>query len=43
MFGGYPIVKKNFSLVVLAIIAISMIPLLLEGWKARKPRGGAPA
>jgi len=42
-FGNIPIVKKNFSIVVLAIIGISMIPLLWEGWKARKARGSAPA
>jgi membrane-associated protein len=42
-FGNIPVVKKNFSLVVLAIIGISMLPLLWEWWKARKARGGAPA
>ena len=42
-FGNIPVVKKNFSLVVLAIIGISTLPLLWEWWKARKSRGGAPA
>ncbi|HVO50303.1 MAG TPA: DedA family protein [Thermoanaerobaculia bacterium] len=42
-FGNIPAVKKNFSLVVLAIIGISMLPLLWEWWKARKTRGGTPA
>ncbi|MEO8053700.1 MAG: DedA family protein [Acidobacteriota bacterium] len=42
-FGNIPIVKKNFSVVVLAIIGISVLPLAWEWWKARKARGGAPA
>jgi len=42
-FGNIPIVKKNFSLVVLAIIGISTLPLLWEWWKARRARAGAPA
>jgi membrane-associated protein len=29
-FGNIPVVKNNFSLVVLAIVAISMLPLLIE-------------
>lgn len=40
-FGNIPIVKNNFSIVVLAIIAISMLPMLIEyiryKVKARKP------
>ena len=35
-FGNIPIVKKNFSIVVLAIIGISTLPLAWEWWKARK-------
>jgi membrane-associated protein len=42
-FGNIPIVKKNFSLVVLAIIGISVLPLLWEWWKARRARPGAAA
>jgi membrane-associated protein len=42
-FGNIPIVKKNFSLVVLAIIGISVLPLAWEWWKARKARGGEAA
>ena len=42
-FGNIPIVKKNFSLVVLAIIGISVLPLAWEWWKARQARGGAAA
>jgi membrane-associated protein len=42
-FGNIPIVKKNFSLVVLAIIGISVLPLAWEWWKAYRARGGAAA
>jgi membrane-associated protein len=42
-FGNIPVVKKNFSIVILAIIGISMIPLVWEWWKARRTRGSAPA
>jgi membrane-associated protein len=42
-FGNIPLVKKNFSLVVLAIIGISVLPLVWEWWKSRRARGGAAA
>ena len=35
-FGNLPIVKKNFSLVVMAIIIISIIPAVVEYFKAQK-------
>lgn len=35
-FGELPIVKKNFTLVILAIIVISFIPAILEVMKARR-------
>ena len=35
-FGNQPVVKKNFSLVILAIIVISVIPPIIEVLKARK-------
>ncbi len=35
-FGQAEIVKKNFSLVVLAIIVISVLPIVIEGVKARR-------
>lgn len=42
-FGNIPVVKKNFSLVVLAIIGVSMLPLAWEWWKHRRARGGPAA
>lgn len=35
-FGNIPVVQNNFSLVVLAIIAVSLIPMLLQWRRARK-------
>jgi membrane-associated protein len=35
-FGGLPIVKKNFTLVIVAIIAISVMPIIVEFLKARR-------
>jgi membrane-associated protein len=34
-FGTIPIVKKNFSIVILAIIAISVMPMVIEYWRSR--------
>ena len=34
-FGNIPVVKENFSLVILAIIAISLLPAVIEFWRAR--------
>src|SRR3989337_378836 len=35
-FGGLPIVKQNFTLVILAIIALSIIPGIIEFIRARR-------
>jgi membrane-associated protein len=35
-FGGLPVVRENFSLVILAIIAISILPGIIELLKARR-------
>ena len=42
LFGNLPAVRENFSLVVLAIIGVSMLPLVTEWLKARK-RARTPA
>ena len=36
LFGNIPIVKRNFTIVVLAIIFISLLPVLVEAWRARR-------
>ena len=38
-FGNIAAVKKNFSLVILAIIFVSTLPILWETWKAHRRRG----
>lgn len=35
-FGNIPTVRKNFTLVILAIIAVSVLPIVFEYWKGRK-------
>ena len=35
-FGNQPIVKQNFTLVIAAIIVISVIPAVIEAFRARK-------
>jgi membrane-associated protein len=35
-FGNVPAVKNNFSLVILAIIVISVMPAVIEYWRHRK-------
>jgi membrane-associated protein len=35
-FGNMPMVKENFSLVILAIIAISVMPIAVEAIRARR-------
>jgi len=35
LFGNLPVVANNFSIVVLAIIALSLLPILIEYLKAR--------
>ena len=37
-FGNIPFIKHNFSLVILAIILISLIPALIETWKAYREK-----
>ena len=42
-FGNIPLIKRNFSLVILAIIFISTLPILWEAWKARRSPGAEKA
>jgi len=37
-FGNIPFIKHNFSLVIIAIILISLVPMLWEAWTARKKK-----
>lgn len=43
-FGNIPFVKANFEFVIIAIILISVVPMFVEWWKARREaRAGQPA
>lgn len=42
-FGNIPVVKENFSLVIMAIIVISVLPAVIEFLKHRSARPEAPA
>jgi len=35
-FGNIPVVRNNFELVIVAILVISVIPIFVEWWKARR-------
>jgi len=35
-FGNIPIVRENFELVIIAIILVSVVPMGIEWWKARR-------
>jgi membrane-associated protein len=35
-FGNIPFVRKNFELVIIAIILVSVLPMFFEWWKARR-------
>jgi membrane-associated protein len=43
LFGNIPFVKKNFELVIVAIVVISVLPMAIEFWNARRAskRGGS--
>ncbi len=42
-FGQYPFVKKNFSLVMLVIIFLSILPIAFEWWRDRRGTKAAEA
>ncbi len=37
-FGNHPAVKENFGLVIIGVIVISLVPIALETWRARRNR-----
>lgn len=41
LFGEIPIVKENFSIVAIGIVAVSLIPIALEWWRHRDAARGA--
>lgn len=43
LFGTLPFVKENFSLIIVAIVAISLLPPAIEVWRARRAKRATPA
>jgi membrane-associated protein len=42
-FGSLPVVQENFSVAVVVVIYISLVPMVVEVWKARRARSRAAA
>jgi membrane-associated protein len=42
-FGGLEAVKKNFQYVILAIIVVSVLPIVFEVWRARRAKPAVDA
>ncbi|MGC8855228.1 MAG: DedA family protein [Anaerolineae bacterium] len=42
-FGNIPFIKHNFEFVIIAIILISVVPIFVEWWKARRETRSAGA
>lgn len=42
-FGNIPVVKKNFELVVVGIIGVSLLPIVFEVWKSRRATASSGA
>lgn len=42
-FGNMPMVKRNFHIIIFAIIFISLLPTVIEIWRARSQRTPAPS
>lgn len=38
LFGGLTVVKENFSLIIIAIVFISLLPAAFEYWRARREK-----
>ena len=43
LFGGLQIVKENFSLIIIAIVFISLLPAVFEFWRAKRQKKAAVA
>lgn len=43
LFGQLPVVKKYFTLVILGIIVVSVLPAVVEIWRARRAAKNAPS
>jgi membrane-associated protein len=43
LFGNIPLVRENFSLVVIAIVIISVLPMVYEYWRHRKEQAALAA
>jgi membrane-associated protein len=37
LFGNVPVVKNNFSLVAIGIVFVSVLPMVVEVWRQRRP------
>jgi membrane-associated protein len=42
-FGNIPVVRENFTIVIFAIIGISVLPIVIEGIRQRSRPGSRPA
>lgn len=42
LFGNIPVVKENFTLVILGIVFVSVLPIAFEWLRHRSARGSAP-
>ena len=43
LFGNLPAVRKNFTLLILGILVLSVMPIVFEAWKARRANKASPA
>jgi membrane-associated protein len=36
-FGNLPVIRKNFTFLIMGILILSVMPIIYEAWKARRP------